>query len=216
MNAVTLRIVTLLVVAVPMLPGQFSAGLPHDQATFTSTDGAFRFSYPRDFQVCTAAKMKPCMMRYYIPPCEEDAIVCVVYSTKNTKHTNFGAAAFQVRKIHTPRETATASGCVKPYGANAEGASFRPGYLNPAKQPEEIIGQVRFTHGVSGGAAAGHSNSIDAYRNFHEGSCYELSVTRSQTAAANFDPPMKTLTPAAQKAMDEMLSRVVHSFRFRS
>jgi hypothetical protein len=216
MNAVTLRMIALLAVAVPVLPGQFSAGLPLYQTTFTSTDGSFRFSYPGDFQVCTAGKMEPCMMRYYIPPCEEDAIVCVVYPAKKTEGTNFGAAAFQVRKIHTPRETTTPNGCVKPYADDAEGASFRPEYLNPARHPEEIIGGVRFTHGVSAGVAAGHSGSVDAYRNFHQGSCYELSVTRSQTAAANFDPPMKTLTPAAQKEMDEILSRVLHSFRFKN
>jgi hypothetical protein len=62
--------------------------------------------------------------------------------------------------------------------------------------------------------AAGHSNSVDAYRIFHLASCYELSVTRSETIAANFEPPLKTVNPTEKKKMDETLSQVLYSFRF--
>jgi hypothetical protein len=41
--------------------------------TFTTPDRAFLFSYPSDFQVCTAGKIDPCLQSF-MPVCEGDAL----------------------------------------------------------------------------------------------------------------------------------------------
>ena len=181
---------------------------------FTSTDGAFQFSYRGVFQVCTAGKMEPCI-QFYIPPCEDDAIVCVVYPAKRFEGTSFGTAAFQVREIHTEREMMTPDVCVTPYPAESfAGFSKWPEFLISARRPAEIIGGVLFVHGIAGDAATSHSSSVDLYRAFHGEKCYELSLSESGTNPNVSDPPMKTLTPAQQKDVDESLSHMLHSFRF--
>src|SRR5258707_525982 len=82
-------------------------------STFTNSDGAFRFVYPADFQVCTRAKVDPCNQSF-IPVCEPDAFVCVVYPAKQLKDTSFGAASFQVREFLIEQEGMTADVCVTP------------------------------------------------------------------------------------------------------
>src|SRR6266566_560105 len=80
-------------------------------STFTTPDSAFRFVYPTEFQVCTRGKIQPCLQSF-IPVCEQDALVCVVYPAEEFKDTSFGAASFQVREIFTEQEMMTADVCV--------------------------------------------------------------------------------------------------------
>ena len=182
---------------------------------FTSTDGAFQFSYPSDFQLCTTGKIDPCISQSYIPPCEDDAIVCVVYPAKRSEGTNFGSAGLQVREIHTEREMMTPDVCVTPYPTRSSaGVSEWPEFLISARRPAETIGGVLFVHGVAGVAAMSHSSSVDLYRAFHGQKCYELSLSESESDPNVSDPPIKTLTPAQQKDMDRSLSQILHSFRF--
>ena len=82
--------------------------------TFTAADGAFQFSYPSDFQVCPGGKIESCIQSF-IPVCEQDALVCVLYPAKQFEGTNFEAASFQVREIHTDRQAMTPDVCVTPY-----------------------------------------------------------------------------------------------------
>jgi hypothetical protein len=81
--------------------------------TFTAPDRTFLFSYPSDFQVCKAGKIEPCLQSF-MPVCEGDALVCVIYPTKQFEGTNFGAASFQVREIHR-EEMMTPDVCATPY-----------------------------------------------------------------------------------------------------
>jgi hypothetical protein len=182
--------------------------------TFTNSDGAFRFVYPADFQVCTRAKVDPCNQSF-IPVCEPDAFVCVVYPAKPFKDTSFMAASFQVREIFAEHEMMTADICVTPrrtkYG---DMVSDFPSFLISAEHPVELIGGVQFLHGVSAGAATSHSISIDLYRAFHKQRCFELSVSQTETNPNVSDPPMKTLTPAQAKKLDQRMTLTLHSFRF--
>lgn len=183
-------------------------------STFTSPDGAFRFAYPADFQVCTRGKIDPCN-RSFIPACESDALVCVVYPAEEFKDTNFGAEAFQVREILTTHEMMTADVCVTPYPPkNGATVSPWPEFLISAERPVEMIGSVEFVHGLNGGAATGHSSGIDLYRGFHKQRCFELSISGSGTDPNISEPPMKTLTAAEQKKLDRTMSDMLHSFRF--
>jgi hypothetical protein len=182
---------------------------------FTAPDGSFSFSYPGDFQICTQGKMEPCSQSF-IPPCDDDALVCAVYPAKGFKDTNFEAAGFQVRQIAEVRERMTANVCVTPYpqkGVNDIPTEW-PEFQISAEHPAEVIGGVEFVHGVRGGVATGSSISTNLYRVFHKERCFELSVSQAEQGAGYSDPPMKTLTPAQQKKLDDTMSHILHSFRF--
>ena len=183
-------------------------------STFTNSDGAFRFAYPTDFQVCTRGRIDPCNQSF-IPVCEQDALICVVYPAEEFKDTSFGGAWFQVREIFSIGEMMTADVCVTPYPQkDGDRVSDWPGFLISAEHPVELIGGVQFLHGVRGGAATSHSLSIDLYRVFHKQRCFELSVSQTETGPSVSDPPMKTLTPAQGKRLDQAMSLILHSFRF--
>jgi hypothetical protein len=44
--------------------------------------------------------------------------------------------------------------------------------------------------------------------------CFELSFSQTETDPNVSDPPMKTLTPAEGKKLDEGMKLILHSFRF--
>lgn len=183
-------------------------------STFTNSDGAFRFVYPTDFQVCMRGKIDSCN-RSFIPVCEPDAFVCVAYPAEGFEDTSFGAAAFQVREILTEQEMMTADVCVTPYPrVDGDTVSRWPEFLISAKHPVEMIGGVKFVHGVSGEGATGHWSGSDLYRTFHKQKCFELSVSETGTNPAVSDPPLKTLTAAQQQKLDRTMSDILHSFRF--
>lgn len=215
MDAVPWRMIVMLVASgVLALATQSQRRSAHPKV-FTSTNGVFQFSYPTDFQVCTAGRMEPCINQSYIPACEHDAIICVVYPAKQFEGTSFGAAAFQVREIHTKREMMTPDVCVTPYPTESSaGVSEWPEFLISARHPAEIIGGVLFVHGIAGEVAMSHSSSEDLYRAYQRQKCYELSLNESGTNPNVSDPPMKTLTHAQQRDVDESLSQILHSFRF--
>jgi len=177
--------------------------------TFAASDGAFNFSYPRGLQVCTSGKISPCIQTY-IPVCDGDALVCVVYPSEPLKDTSFGAAAFQVREI-SRTERMTPDVCLTPYPREDGGW---PEFLVSAKHPLELIGTTRFLHGEKGEAALGHSKSTDVYRGFHKGRCFELSVSETGTDPYVSDPPLKVLTAAQRNKLDDTMSRILHGFRF--
>jgi hypothetical protein len=206
MNPETWRMIAMLAAAATLaLPVHSQRRPSAHAAVFTSADGTFQFSYPSGFQVCTAGAIEPCI-ESYIPACERDAIVCVVYPAKKFEGTNFGAAAFEVREIHAQGEQMTPDVCVTP--------SPEEGFLNSAAHPEEMIGGVLFVHGVRGDVALGNLDSVDEYRAFHRQKCYELRVSQSWSNPGNYDPPIKTLTHEQQKNLDGSLSRILRSFRF--
>jgi len=210
-----MRAIAVLTLLAALVPVPVFGQTAQKTSTFTNSDDAFHFVYPADFQVCTQAKIEPCNQSF-IPVCEPDSFVCVVYPAEQFKNTNFGAASFQVREIITEDEMMTADVCVTPYPQkNGDRVSDWPDFLISAERPVELIGGVQFVHGVSGGAAANSSLSIDLYRAFHKQRCFELRVSQTGTDPHVSDPPMKTLTPAQGKRLDQAMSLILHSFRFR-
>jgi hypothetical protein len=161
----------------------------HPSATFKAPDGAFRFSYPSDFQICTQGRIQPCIQPF-IPVCEQDALVCVVYPAEKFKDTSFGAASFQVREIFDNAEQMTADICATPKSRDHGSVTEYPEFLISAEHQVEIIGGRQFLHGVKDGVATSHSIGIDLYRTFHKQGCFELSVTTIGTDPNISDPPM--------------------------
>jgi hypothetical protein len=185
-------------------------------STFTNSDGAFRFVYPTDFQVCTRGKIDPCNQSF-IPLCEPDALVCAVYPAEEFKDTSFGAASFQVREIFAEQQMMTADVCVTPYPRkDGDTVLGWPEFLISAEHPVEMIGGVEFVHGVDAEGATGHSSGIDLYRTFHKQRCFESSVSETGTNPNISDPPLKTLTPAQRQKLDQTMTDILHSFRFNN
>jgi hypothetical protein len=210
-----MRAIAVLTLMAAFLPISLFGQNTQKISTFTSSAGGFRFVYPADFQVCMQSKVEPCNQQSYIPVCEPDAFVCVVYPAKPFKNTIFGAASFQVSEIFAENEMMTADICVTPrpdkYG---DRVSDSPGFLISAEHPVELIGGVQFVRGLRGGAALSHSITVDLYRAFHKQRCFELSTSQTGTDPNVSDPPMKTLTPAQGRKVDQGMSLMLHSFRF--
>jgi hypothetical protein len=213
-NAVALQIALLVTATVLSLQANSQPRSSVAQMrNFSATDDSFQFSYPASFQLCTKGRMGPCNQSY-IPVCGEDALVCVLYPSTEFVGTSFGAASFEVDEVFTQREAMTADVCVTPSPSKSPGTENWPEFLISAKHPTEVIGGVLFVRGVSGGAATSHSISIDIYRAFHSQRCFSLSLSETRTDPGVTDPPMKTLSPTQRKKLDEMMSQILHSFRF--
>lgn len=73
----------------------------------------------------------------YIPPCEEDALVCVITPANRFEDTNIDEVSFQVREIHRD-QSSSADGCATPYPMD-EPASKYPEFSVSAAHPVEMI-----------------------------------------------------------------------------
>ena len=213
-NACKPAVILAVVVLLSLLAGVQWPRRIQQAKTFTAPGGAFQFSYPADFHVCTAGDIQPCI-ESYIPVCEQDAVICAVYPSERFGDTSFGAASFQVREVHSSGEQMTPDICATPYPPKyGKSVSEYPEFLISAEHPTERIGGVLFVHGITSDAAMNHSISVDIYRAFHDQSCFELRLSETETNPGVYDPPKKTLTHAQRREVDESLSQVLHSFRF--
>lgn len=220
MKAEFWQVITLvsIVLAVPLLLDAQRPASTHENKTFSAFDSTFRFTYPSEFQVCAQGQVELCS-HSYIPVCDQDALVCVVYSPKQFAATNFGEASFQVKEIvHQGNYLGpvTPNMCVTPYPRKGghDRVVDQPEFLISADHPVEVIGGIQFLHGVTGGAAMNHSISVDLYRASHNGRCFELSISGTAANPNVAEQPMKTLTATQRKRLNNELSQILHSFRF--
>jgi hypothetical protein len=198
------------------IPSKQNSAAPSagQRAIFTAPDSAFYFHYPHGFEICRQGKINSCI-HAYIPVCEDDALVCVVYPADEFEGTSLRAAGFQVKEIDTSGVMMTADICATPYPQKDNGiVSDWPHFLISATHPSEMIGGVLFVHGIRAGVAAGHSDTTDLYRAFHNKRCFELAVTEAWTNPDISDPPLKKLPPAEEKKVEQAMSSMLHSFRF--
>jgi hypothetical protein len=136
----TLAVLTAVALLAPGAHSQQRGSVPQT-TTFAAPDGAFSFSYPDNFQVCTVGKIDACAAQSFIAICEDDALVCVIYPAKQFEDTNFGAASFQVREIKREEAMMTPDICVTPYPAiDSNGPERYPDFLVSAEHPVELIG----------------------------------------------------------------------------
>jgi hypothetical protein len=189
----------------------------HRSTTFTAPDGAFRFSYPSDFQTCARGKLQPCNAYQMGDVCNGEALVCVLYPPEVFRRTNIAASVgFAVTEIfHNGHRPASADDCVTPYPQTEGGGSIAdlPEFLVSAKHPTERIGDLIFVHGTRGGVAAGSYGATDLYRAFHNARCFELTLT---VAGQDVETPAQTVLSRIQydKNVEPTMSSILHSFRF--
>lgn len=181
-------VAVLMSTALPMLLASAQRQHPaRNSTTFIAPDGAFHFSYPSHFQTCTKGNMHLCTQS--IAPCEHDALVCVVYTGREVGDTDLEGASFQVREIG---QHMTADECTTP---QLLPVLTWPEFGVPPENPSEIIGDVRFVHGVT---VRGRSINTDLYRTFRDRQCFELSVSQS----------------GATPGLHQVMSDILYSFRF--
>jgi hypothetical protein len=214
MNAGPWRTTAILIAAILAHPTYSQQHAPAHLTVFTNPDGAFRFSYPSDFSICTAGKTEPCAQEG-LSACMDDAIVCVVYPPEKFLNTDFEAASFEVREIRTKQEMMTPDVCVTPpQRGDPDFRFYWPPFLISAEQPTKVIGGVLFVHGSTGEVAMSHSSTVDIYRAFHGGRCFELSVDQSGINTEGSDPPIKQLTIAQLNEIGDAFDQILNSFRF--
>jgi hypothetical protein len=180
-------------------------------STYTSADGAFRFSYPANPQVFKKGKIEPST------DCDHDAIVCVVYSKRTTDGRSYGATTtFQVRQVQAEPGVGSMTGdiCVTPYPVEPT----KPEFMIDAKEPTKTIGGMLFVHGIQDVAAGPQSSYVDLYRTFHNGTCFELSIgdfgTDIYDDTADDSDNQKPAPTALQKAELNPFPQILRSFRF--
>jgi hypothetical protein len=175
---------------------------------FVSADGAFAFTYPSSLIKC---EKDPKQENLWIPArsCEavipgrtyaslsKDATVaCIAYPAETLSGTNFEAAAFTVNKL----AEATADECLQ---------VTEP---HPAISHKEKVNAVTFDVFDVGGVAAGSLSAADAYRNFHQNSCYELDVRVAFLSMGAVDPG--TLKEFDYDKVHRTLQSVLNTFKF--
>lgn len=186
--------------------------------TFISPDGVFRFQYQDPLLTCSQRQtdrdsgnsiwQPEDSCTAYIPVCDEGdprtvTLVCMGYSKAALERSQtFTAAAFSVARV---RSAATKTVCLagSRYWANV-----------PLPSTPVRIGGTEFMRFPLHDAGLSHYMGGTAYRVFHRGACYQLSLRTSTTNPGVFDPPAKPLTPEQSQDIDRTLQYALESFRF--
>jgi hypothetical protein len=183
--------------------------------TFTNPDGRFHFQYPRLLVLCTKqvndadssvswAPKESCIS--YSPVCDDPGatIVCLAYPKSAFKnYPTFEAATFSVAEL---RAVGTEKSCL-------DGSQDWANIMREKAKPVTINGIVFESFKLSEGGM-GHGLSIEVYRNFHQGQCYQLSISVASHSAAVYDPPVKDVPSNMWDEVDAQLRLCLNSFQF--
>jgi hypothetical protein len=208
----TIKAAALLVaLAAISLSGSYTTGQDqwsHSQLhTFTSADGTFTFKYPAEMPACqpdstisvngwsprtSCDGFAPVCRDPYLPDFKTRA--CVAVPAANYKNSNFEAAALSVLQSASVGETSC---------------------LPKKADRSKMIGDIRFEMIHFVGFATGHEGDVYKYRTFHEGSCYQLTITIA-TNSFGYWPAgtKKKFTEADRKHVVSALTAVLSTFRF--
>ena len=179
------------------------------RSTYTAADGQFQFSYPANPQLFEKGHIGPSN------DCDQDAIVCVVYSKSTRDGQIYGTSTFQVREVRSKDDAEmTADICATPYPRSPSA----PEFMIDAKEPTKTISGILFVHGSQDVAAGPQSSGVDLYRAFHNGTCIELSIGDFGTdvyndSAYDSENHLAPLT-SSQKIELSQVPQILRSFRF--
>ena len=158
----------------------------------------FSFGYSEDFGFTTDInQVRPLT---YIPVCDEKMLACAFLKRETYPQTNFDGAGVS---INIYPEFNTEQKC---YQLISETSSVHQ------IESDVILNGVTFKHGIGGGAATGHSESVKVYRNFRNNQCYEIAAHIAETNIGMYEPG--TIKPFDDAAVWEKLNKVVNSFIF--
>ena len=202
-------------IGLPLIFSQSTVSKPQRPASqkdvnvhFTSPDGMFAFEYPKSLIKCEKdpkqenrwIPARSC--EAYTPVCTDAAstkdaiVVCIAYPAETIIGTNFQAAAFSVSRL----DAITADECL------------RVTEPHPATSHRKKVNGVTFDVFDVGGPAAGNWLAADAYRNFHQNTCYELDLRVAFVSMGAFDPG--TVKEFDGEAVDRSLKSALDTFKF--
>ena len=182
---------------VPLQP----AGPYEGWNTYNSPDKyGFSIKYPGDLGFDTNIEHVRALA--YIPVCDEGMAACVYISRDKYPGTNFDGAGVSVN-IQNSLNT------------EAKCYDFKVS-TNAAQNPggDVSINGVSFKSATGGDAATGHFDKIQVYRNFHDGTCYEISTHIGSTNLGNYPPG--TVKQFDENQVWQKLQGVVNTFMFVS
>jgi len=196
--------------------GEHAKRFQPELATFTSSDGAFQFQYPKLLIQCEQRPQGSGNGYYWAQElcsgrdgvCDDAAdvnhttLVCFAYP--RNKYTNtpaFQAAAFAV-------------GVTGQVRAEKDCLAGSPNWNVDRIEKPAMIGGVIFHVFVTSDAGMNQGMDATLYRTFHAGKCYQLSIAMAESNAKVFDPPVRELSVQDTKEVNRSLQRARDSFRF--
>lgn len=169
-----------------------------DWQSYTGVQNDFVIKYPVDFLVSIDInKVRPLS---YIPVCGDTMVACVYYSGMGYKGTNFDGAGISINIL-------------KNLNTEAKCYNFDISTNEAQKSVADItINSLAFKSAIGGGAATGHYDRVQVYRNFHNSKCYEIAQTLAFISIGVYEP-------GAVKAFNEdkvwnLLTDIVKTFAF--
>lgn len=187
----------LLPVLLPLALGleQFSGG------KYISPDHSFELTIPAGYRIQTGREKESSS---YIPVCHDESLVCVTFPRGRYEGTTFGDASVEVSLLPAKTEKT----CLLP--EKSPDSEFQIDSQNPSR----IIDGARFLHSFTEGAAMSHNITVDAYRGYKDGRCYELTVQIGFTNFAVYPPgAIKEFTKQDQSKVHRQLMQILDSFR---
>jgi hypothetical protein len=171
-------------------------GAPSQWKTYRSSAYGFTIEYPRTMTVYPPGPVRP-PEHSTIPVCDETAVACFEYNGHALDHTIIQAVGVSIDVL---REKGTKEDC------EAFGTA-------PAKTIW-IHGRA-FRYVERGGAAAGSSEDVRAYRTFSNHVCFEAAVHRAQldVAPAQYaEYGIRPLNRSALRQIESEMDRMARSF----
>jgi hypothetical protein len=177
-----------------------AGGLPATRRwqVYRSPDYGFTIAYPASLSFYPGhPDLKEVQMESMIPVCEESTVACFLYN-RNHKRTNLQAAGVSVNVL---RDRKTEDDCNK---------------IDSAQYPikTETINGIEFHSGETGEVATGNNGGGPVYRSFYHDVCFEVAVVTAWTNMSAYDSG--EIKAFDSKALDKLLEKVVHTFKFVS
>ena len=112
------------------------------------------------------------------------------------KNTNLEGASFQIETVTATSEDS----CLK---------------IEPSREePTRIVNGIRFRHGTSEGAAAGHSSDVELYRAFLGGACFDARITITQTSLAIAPAGSHRIAKIEGERLQTRMNAILNSLHF--
>ncbi len=133
----------------------------------------------------------------YIPICSPDTVACFEYTRNDFKNTQFEGAGLAISVIP---KIADESACLQ---IDQDHTADKPAYVN---------GTV-FHSAEVGSAGLGHSMGSTVYRTYRNNTCFEISLSITQTDIREPEVP-STMTPFDEAGLDRLLNQMLQTFHF--
>jgi hypothetical protein len=189
-----------------------AAAAPSEVMVYMSPDGKFQFEYSATLTVCIrneargALPWEPEDCVDYVEPCGNDmkAAVCLAFPKGELKH--YPVVSAGTLSVATLPDRKTDGACLD-----------LSEYLFEGLTTDQVrINDVEFRHVDRGFAGGGHGEGHSFFRNFHDGTCYQIDMVIA-TAMGGLDlkpEDMSAFYKEDEAIVRRRLKQVVDTFRF--